>query len=488
MTISTEGAHTAATGLRQADPATDGSNRSGLSSAGLITLLLGAALPIIDFFIVNVALPTIDTTLHASTSTLELVVAGYGIAYAVLLVLGGRLGDTFGRRRLFIAGLAAFTVTSLACGLAPTATVLVLARAFQGAAAALMLPQVLSTIQATTSGQRRSAALGFYGATGGICTVVGQLLGGLLVAANIDGSQWRPIFLVNVPVGLAGLLLASRTVPDTRSENPVGIDRLGTVLLGVSLLTLLVPLMEGGALGWPVWIWLTLGVFPFAAAGFVVVERRSERAGAVPLLPPSVMRLPSMRKGLLLAAPFFAAFGGFMFVYAVTLQEGLHLGPLGSGVALTPLALGFLGASLLSSRLVTRLGSRVVPYGATIQGLGIAVLIGSTLLNWPDLGVLDLAPGMVLIGVGQGMTMTTLFRVILSQVPVDRAGVGSGALVTTQQTCLALGVATLGTLYASLGTPSGLGMRDAFVLVMAVMFVVAVALSIGGRALPDPRG
>ena len=454
-----------------------------LSGAGLATVLLGTALPMIDFFIVNVALPTINTSLHASTATLELIVAGYGIGYALLLVLGGRLGDTFGRRRLFLAGMTAFTLTSLLCGVAPTAGLLVLARAAQGASAAMMLPQVLSTIQATTTGQRRSRALGFYGAVGGVSSVVGQLLGGLLVSADIAGTSWRPIFLVNVPVGIIGLILARRTVPETRSASPIGIDRLGTALLGVALLSLLIPLMEGGALGWPAWIWLLLAVFPFAAAAFVLVEARAERAGRVPLLPPSIMRMPSMRQGLTLGVPFFASFGGFMFVYAVTLQGPLRMGPFQAGLALTPLAVGFFVVSLVSSRLVTRFGSRIVSYGAMIQGLGVATLIGTTLLAWPHLTILDLTPGLALIGIGNGMTLTTLFRVVLSGVPAERAGVGSGALATTQQTSLALGVAVLGTAFASLSAAGELGTRNAFVLVLAVMLVIAAVISTLGRNL-----
>lgn len=459
----------------------------GLTSAGLITVLLGAALPVIDFFIINVALPTIHTDLNASTATLELVVAAYGIAYALLLVVGGRLGDAFGRRRLFMLGLTAFTLTSLACGIAPTAETLVIARALQGASAALMLPQVLSTIQATTSGERRSRALGLYGATGGVSTVVGQLLGGALVAANIAGTSWRPIFLVNVPIGIIGLLLARKHLPETRSVNPMGVDRWGTVLLGVSLLTLLVPMMEGRALGWPAWCWVLLGIFPFAMAAFVRVERNLERAGGVPLLPPSVMRMPSMRRGLALAAPFFTGFGGFMFVYAMTLQDGLHLGPLGSGLALTPMAIGFFSISLMSSRLVARFGQRVVLVGAVVQLLGIAVLAGTSLIAWPDLTPLELAPGMLLLGIGQGLAMTTLFRIVLSRVPSDRAGVGSGVLTTTQQTFLALGVATLGSLFASLSAPDSLGLRDAFVLVLAVQAVLTVIVSVMAPRLPDPR-
>jgi MFS family permease len=459
---------------------------TALTPTGLITVLLGAALPLIDFFIVNVALPTIDANLHASTATLELVVAGYGIGYALLLVLGGRLGDSFGRRKMFLAGMAAFTVTSLVCGLAPTATALVLARVAQGGAAAMMLPQVLSTIQATTTGQRRSKALGYYGAVGGLSSVIGQLLGGALVSANIAGSSWRPIFLVNVPVGIVGLILARRTVPETRSANPIGVDRLGTLMLGVSLLALLVPLTEGAALGWPLWTWLSLAAFPFAAAAFMLVERRAEQAGRVPLLPPSIMRMPSMRHGLLLAVPFFAGFGGFMFVYAVTLQDALHLSPIQAGLALTPMAAGFFIVSLVSSRLVARFGgAKVIGFGAVIQGVGLAVTIATTLLTWPDLTILNLAPGMVLIGVGNAMTMTTLFRVVLSGVPTERAGVGSGALTTTQQTAMALGVATLGTLYASLSAAGDLGARNAFALVLGVLFVIACVVAVGARKLPS---
>ncbi|MFD9963863.1 MFS transporter [Amycolatopsis sp. NPDC058986] len=461
--------------------------RPGLTPAGLVTVLLGAALTIIDFFIVNVALPTIDADLKASTATLELVVAGYGIAYAVLLVVGGRLGDSLGRRRMYTIGLALFTLTSLACGLAPTAGTLVIARVAQGAAAAMMLPQVLSIIQASTDGEHRSRALGMYGATGGIATVIGQLLGGALVAANVWDLSWRPIFLVNVPIGIVGLIMA-RKLPETRAHNPLGVDRWGTVLLGVALLSLLVPLMEGHALDWPLWTVALLVLFPFAAFAFVRVERRLERRGGHPLLPPSVMRMPSVRLGLLVGVPFFSGFGAFMFVYAMTLQGGLHLGPMGAGLALTPMAIGFFTMSLISSRLVARFGQKVVVTGGVLLLLGVLTLIGSTLLAWPDLNVLDLAPAMLLIGVGNGLAMTTLFRIVLSKVPTDLAGVGSGVMTTNQQTSLALGVATLGSLFASLSAPDSLGMKSAFVLVIGLQAVLVLAVIAGARRLPDPRG
>ncbi|HEY6495139.1 MAG TPA: MFS transporter [Trebonia sp.] len=466
----------------QPGPVAGASAPAALTTAGLVTVLLGAALPIIDFFIVNVALPTIQADLHTSNATLELVVAAYGIAFSVLLVLGGRLGDAFGRRRLFMLGLALFTLTSLLCGIAPNAMTLVIARAAQGAAAALLMPQVLSVIQAGALGERRSRALGFYGATSGISTVIGQLLGGLLIAANLGGLSWRPTFLVNVPIGLVGLLLARRTVPDSRADHPLRIDRWGTVLLAVSLVALLLPLMEGGALGWPWWTIVLLIGSPFAMFGLWRAEQRLEDDGGMPLLPPALLRTVSVRRGLAVATPYFCGFGSFMFVYAVALQDGLHFGPLGSGLSLTPMAVAYFAMSLISSRMVARYGQRVVIIGSSIGALGLLVLAGSALAAWPDVAIWQLTPAMILIGVGNGLTQTTLFRVVLSRVPTDLAGAGSGVMTTTQQTSMALGVAVLGSLFAALSGASP-GYEGAFVLVMILRATVAALAS----RLPDPR-
>ncbi|MFI8964877.1 MFS transporter [Streptomyces sp. NPDC053493] len=432
--------------------------RPALGSLGLFTVLLGAALPLIDFFIVNVALPTIDHDLAAGPALLELVVAGYGLSYAVLLVLGGRLGDLFGRRRLFLAGMAAFGVTSLACGLAPDAWTLVGARVAQGAAAALMLPQVLATIHSSTSGARHARALSLYGATAGLSMVAGQILGGVLVAADVAGSGWRSVFLVNVPVALAGLLLAVRTVPETRSDRPAPVDVPGTLLLALSLITLLAPLTEGRAAGWPLWTWVALAVFPFAAGAFWWVELRTDRRGGVPLVPPSLLGLVSLRRGLAVVLPLSLGFSGFMFVIAVALQQGLGMGAVASGLALVPMALAFFAASLAGPRVVRRWGTRIVPVGGLLQGLGIALIAWEAWRGWADLSVWRLVPGMAVAGLGQGLQLPVLFRVVLSEVPAERAGVGSGVMVTTQQSALALGVATLGSLFLSLGSsPAGMG-------------------------------
>ncbi|MEU6809685.1 MFS transporter [Streptomyces sp. NPDC046831] len=454
-----------------------------LGGPGLFTVLLGAALPLVDFFIVNVALPTIGRDLHAGAAVLELVVAGYGVAYAVLLVLGGRLGDLFGRRRLFLGGMAAFGLTSLACGLAPGAWPLVAARVAQGASAAAMLPQVLATIQAATSGPRRARAMGLYGATAGLSMVAGQILGGVLVAADVAGTGWRSVFLVNVPVVVAGLVLGTRTVPETRSPRPEPVDGAGTVLLAASLLALLVPLTEGRSAGRPVWMRLSLAAFPFLAAWFWAVERRADRRGRTPLVPPSLFALTSLRRGLVLIVPFSVGFSGFMFVIAVALQRGAGLGPVPAGLALAPMAVAFFAVSLAGPRLVARWGTRVVTAGALVQAVGVGLLALTAWRAWPGLGVVDLLPGTAIAGAGQALQLPVLFRIVLSEVPAARGGVGSGVMITTQQSSLALGVATLGTLFLSL--VPGLGMGDALVVTLLVQ-LAGVALT-GLLSLRLPR-
>jgi len=457
-----------------------------LSGPGLFTVLLAAALPLVDFFIVNVALPTIGADLAAGEAVLELVVAGYGVAYAVLLVLGGRLGDLFGRRRLFLGGMAAFGLTSLACGLAPGAWSLVAARVAQGASAAAMLPQVLATIQATTSGTRRAKAMSLYGATAGLSMVAGQILGGLLVAADIAGSGWRAIFLVNVPVVLLGLVLAVRYMPETRSQRPEPVDVSGTVLLAVSLLTLLAPLTEGRAAGWPLWTWLSLAAFPFAAAAFYAVERRADRQGRTPLVPPSLFALASLRRGLALMLPFSIGFSGFMFVIALALQRGAGLGPVPAGLALAPMAVAFLFVSLAGPRLIARYGTRVVTAGSVLQGVGVLLIALGAWRDWPHLGFGALLPGAAVAGAGQALQLPNVLRIVMSEVPPTRAGVGSGVMVTTQQSAFALGVATLGTLFLTLVPHQG--MRDALVITLLVQLAGIVLTGLLSLRLPRRVG
>ncbi|MFG3590601.1 MFS transporter [Streptomyces sp. NPDC047990] len=460
--------------------------RSGpeLGTVGVWILLTCAFLPITDFFIVNVALPTIDSTLHASAPSLELVVAGYGTAYAALQVLGGRLGDSLGRRRMLMLGLSGFTVTSLLCGLAPDVDQLIVARLAQGVSSALLVPQVLATFQAALEPKPRHRALGLYGAVAGLAIAAGQLFGGLLVTADIAGQTWRPVFLVNVPIGLALLIAIPRLVPDTRSDRPAGVDLPGTLLFTATLTALLVPLTEGRDVHWAAWTWISLALTPVLAAATYVVERRTEARGAVPLLPPSLLALRSMSRGLALGLPFFLGFGGFMLVMALAVQDGLHANALHSGLTMLPFAVMLLAGSLFVSRAIDRFGRRTLAAGALTQAVGLGVLIATVGSLWPDVPLPALVPGLALAGLGQAFVFGSLFRLVLADVPIRLAGVGGGVFNTMQQGGLALGVASLGTLYLGLAGGGPDGVRTAFVVVVGIHAAVALAVSVGSRAMP----
>jgi MFS family permease len=451
-----------------------------LSRLGLIVLLCGAVLPLMDFFIVNVALPTIDSALAASGAALELVVAGYGVAYALLLIVGGRLGDAYGRCTVFNVGLAGFTLASLLCGLAPSIGWLLGARIAQGVAGALVIPQVLATFQATLDGERRAKALGLYAATAGTSAVAGQLIGGLLVTANLAGQSWRPIFLVNVPIGLVVLALAPRIVPNTRSENPASVDLAGTALLALSLIALLVPLTEGRSLGWPLWTWLVLAIAPLAAAALWRIEQRTERRGGLTVLPPSLVGLRSVRRGAVLGAPFFLGFGAFMFVFSLTLQHGLHKTALQSGLAITPFALMFLIGSLLAPRLIARIGRTAITIGGLVQAVALASLVAITVEAWPNVSLAEITPSLAVAGFGGSFIFVSLFRLVLADVPVHLAGIGSGLMITLQQSAYALGVATLGTLFLALGDRTASG----FAWVVGIQASIALVVAVGSLALP----
>jgi MFS family permease len=453
----------------------------GLHAVGVYVLLAGAFLPIADFFIVNVALPTIASTLQASPAALELVVSVYGIAYAAVLVLGGRLGDRFGRHTLFLIGLVGFILASLACGIAPNIDALIAARLVQGAAAAMLVPQVLAIFQATLTGERKTGAIALYGATSGIAAVVGQLAGGLLVSANLFGASWRPIFLINVPLGVIVFFATRLVVPANRSPHPTGVDLPGTVLFAATLTALLVPLTEGHALGWPAWTWAMLGGAVILAILTVVVERAAEARGEVPLLPPSLLRLPSMARGLAMITLFSIGFGAFMFVFALTVQNGLGANALQSGLAIVPMAVTFFIGSMVSPRMIKRFGRLALAVGGGVQALSLALLIAIAISGWPRVNLLTLAPPLVLIGAGQSMLFSGLFRAVLADVPPHLAGVGSGVLITLQQSGLALGVATLGTLYLAL-QPAGI--PQAFAVAIGIQLAIILVLVLCTRLLP----
>ncbi len=432
--------------------------KSPLGPVALTTLLFGAFLPMLSFFIINVALPAIGTDLHATPGELQLVVGSYGIANATLLVVGGRLGDGFGRKRLFLMGLIGFTVTSLLCAIAPTIGVLLAARVLQGATAAAMTPQVLASISSLLTGEHRARALAMFGVVGGAAAALGQILGGVLVEADVFGLGWRAVFLVNVPVGLFAVVAAVKLLPETRADKAHRVDLVGAALLALTLVLLLLPLTEGRPLGWPLWTWLSLAAVVPALALLGLHQHRSEKAGGAPLIPPTVLRLKAMRLGLLLAMAFFTTFGGFMFVFALATQGEAGMSPLEGGLSLLPMAVGFLITSVYGPRLQARYGAGLIVRGWLIQAVGYAVLAAVALALWPEVTPWTLAVPMLIAGFGSGLVMVPLMGVVVGQVPPAQAGLGSGILLTSQQTCLALGAATVGTAYLSLsGTSWGQG-------------------------------
>ncbi|WP_341249436.1 MFS transporter [Cupriavidus pauculus] len=420
-----------------------------LGPGGLYVLLAGQLLPQIDFSIVNVALHPIEHGLHASATELELLVAVYGVAFAVCLAMGGRLGDNFGRRRIFNLGVLLFGIASLLCGVAGSMPMLLGARLLQGAAAALLVPQILATIHVGLRGASHARALALFASVGGIAFIIGQVLGGFLVDADIGGLGWRNAFLINLPVCAAILALSPRVIPETRRDNAAGVDVPGTTLLAVIILAILLPISMGPMFHWS---WPLLAVLMSAAPLTLWlwrVELREERRGAHPLLPPSLVRLPSVRFGFIVAILFYACWSGFMFVLALALQGGGGMTPTMAGNAFIPLGLAFSVTALQSPRIVNWLGrTRVLVCGCLIQMAGMAALAWTLRHVWPHPDLLNLAAPTILIGVGNAMVVGCFYRIGLADIPPEHAGAGSAALATVQQAALGLGSALLGSVFA----------------------------------------
>lgn len=420
--------------------------------AGLAVLLAGAFLPPLDFFIVNVALPSIQADLRAPASTVQLVASGYATAYAVMLITGGRLGDLFGRRNVFVGGMACFAASSALCGFAWSPTVLVIGRVLQGLSAAVMAPQALASINALFAAGEKRKALGFYAATFGMASVAGLFLGGALIAANPFGLGWRTIFLVNLPVVAIAIPSALVLLRETRSDKPSRLDIGGAVLLATALSFVIVPLIEGRERGWPVWCFIMLAsAFPLAFA-FWRHERRLEGAGGDPLVVPRLMSTPGMKRGLL-AALFFYALAVFWLVFSIYQQTGLGRSPFATGIAILPAAVGFVMGPLCSSWLVRRLGRWTSVIGMVLQALGLFGTAALILLDEPSY----LALPVFLIGAGQGIALPTLVASVVERAEKQYSGLASGLINSTFQFSGALSVAAIGGLfYVVLGSATDL--------------------------------
>ena len=448
----------------------------------LAIVLAGQFMAVLDASVVNVAAPSIHAGLHASGAGLQLVIAGYTIAYAVLLVTGARLGDLLGHRRMFLSGLAVFTLASLGCGLASSAGVLIALRFVQGTSAAMMIPQVLSLIQRTFSGAPRARAMSAYAAVlaGGV--VVGQIAGGLLISANLFGAGWRPVFLVNVPIGAALLVAGARQLPAGRAEAGRGLDLSGLIALALAVLALVVPLVLGQPEHWPAWGWACLGGSVLLFAGFAAVERRLAARGGSPLVPGRVLRRPGVTLGIVALFAVMTIFGGLFFTLALHLQGGLGDSPLRAGLTFAPSAASFALVSLNWQRLPERVRPWLAIWG--FAGMAAALLAVAAVVRGGGSGGPGLYVVLGVLGGAMACAFSPLMTAVLMRVPVADAADATGVIVTVNQLGLVIGVATFGTLYLNLagGLPAQPG-ADAFrVLSAHAESVTCAALALAAIA------
>jgi EmrB/QacA subfamily drug resistance transporter len=470
---------------------TDALPQGRARTIALFSLFLASTMELLDTTIVNIALPSIETGLGATGAQLQWMVAAYPLAFAVALITGSRLGDLWGRKRLFVAGLVGFTLMSAACGIAPTAETLILFRALQGLAAAAMIPQVLTSIQVMYAPHERAGAMGLFTALAGVTAVVGPVLGAVLTNADIAGTGWRSIFLVNIPVGIVAVVAAVKWVPDSVSERRPGIDVRGVLVLAAGLLAVLYPLTMGRELGWPVWGYALMAGGAAVLIGFVRTQRRTERDGGEPLVNLSLYQLRSFGAGSGVHGLLFVAMGATFLCQTVYLQAGLGWTVLHAGLAGLPFAVAtsvFAGVGM--AVLVPRIGTRVLPIGALIWAAGAVLLLVTVHGAMADTSTWAFMPGFVVSGAGFGLMVAPIGMFTISDVPVHHAGSASGLLSTTGQLGSAVGVAVVGTVFFSVvdsrvgALPSEM-FRPAFEIALIVLVALMVVSAVVARALPN---
>ena len=426
----------------------------------------------VDAFIVNVAIPTIATELHASAAQIEAVIAIYLIAYATLVVTGGRLGDIYGTRNIFVAGVAGFTVTSLWCGLAQSGPELIVARLAQGATAALMVPQVLATIHLLFADASRARAFGIYGTVLGLAGAAGFLLGGILVTLDLAGLGWRAVFFVNVPFGAVIIAAALRIMPMAPHRAGTRLDIPGSIVLFLGLLCLIGPLLFGHDVHWSAWVWLVVAAGVAILFAFVKLERAVAGRGGMPLIDLSLLSDAAFMRGLAAVFFFFFANLSFYLVMTVFMQRALHIPPLQAGLVFVPLALTFVIASRHAGARARHRGTRVLIEGCGVQIAGLAALVAMVESSAAP-SAMSLALVLTIFGYGQGLVMAPLSSAVLSTVKPVSAGAGSGMYGTTAQIANAAGVATIGAVFFAV--ESGQSARLALLAASALFALSIIA-------------
>jgi EmrB/QacA subfamily drug resistance transporter len=416
----------------------------------LVIILTAVFMQLLDTTITMVGVPSIQNSLHSSFGEIQLVVAGYMLAFACVLVTGGRLGDLCGRKRMFLCGMLGFTAASAVCGAAPSAVTLIVARVVQGMCSGLMFPQVLGIIQVVFSKAQRTRAIGFYGATIGLATILGPVTGGGLIDLNIAGIGWRAIFFVNVPIGLAALALGTAIIPESQSGVVRRIDLPGAALLGAGLFLLVLPLVIGRDEGWPAWSLACVAVSPGVLAAFAAYERARTRRDAGPLIDTMLFRQRPFSLGLVACLVFFTGIPSFFMVLLLTLQEGLGYSAVKAGAVTLGFAAALAIGSARSAAVTRRLGTRVLVAGCALMIVGQLAVIG--VMFWVGTGLRgwQLLVPMIVAGAGGGFFIAPVTNVVLAGIRSADAGSASGALATAQQVGAALGIAAVGVIFFGL--------------------------------------
>lgn len=470
--------------------------------AALVVVLVASFMQLLDGTITNLAIPRIQRDLHATDAQLQLVLAGYLVGYASLLVTGGRIGDMTGRRRTFGIGMVGFLVASALCACAQTGAQLDLARIVQGLAASLMLPQVLAIMQVLfpiSDAGARAKAFAMYGLVLGLPTILGPFVGGAVLDANIAGLGWRPIFLINVPIGLVVLALLPRLVPESTSPAASRLDLVGVVLAAAGLVLVVGVVVQGRQLGWPTWTWIALAVGVVVLIAFARWEAVLTAARRSPVLPATLFGDRAFTVGILAALLVFAGFTPLVFFFSLYLQFGAGYTPLGAGIAIVPFAVGSVITSIASAVLVGRLGKRLLTAGAAVSVVGLAGLV----LTVHESGVplphgWMISPALLVAGAGVGLLVGPLVNVVLAGTRTADAGAASGALNTVTIVAGAIGVAVFGIAFFGSGSPPSDAVAAAqhytsavqvtiLSTIAAFVAVLLLTLLMPGRA-PEPEG
>ena len=411
--------------------------------AVLAVAIVADVMDLLDATVTNIAAPSIVRDLGGGETLIKWLGSSYALALGVLLVMGGRLGDRYGQRRLFLVGIAGFTLASLACGLSVDPVMLITARLCQGGFGALLIPQGIAIMTTHFSREMMDKAFSFFGPALGLAMVGGPILAGFLIDANIAGTGWRAMFLINLVLGTAGFVAAFRVLPRDTGDKRVVLDGLGAGLLAVTMVGLLFGLIEGSSSGWTALPFVSFAVGLLGFAAFCYRQKTAEN----PLIRPSLLANRGFTSGLVMGLALFAAVSGMFYVIALFLQLGLGFAPAHAALSLTPVALGIVTASVIAMKLIARLGRTLIFFGLLIAVAGIGWLLALVLSQGASVGAWTLAPALFVMGFGMGTCFGTLFDVTLGDVRADEAGSASGSLNAVQQLAGAIGAAAVTTVY-----------------------------------------